>query len=75
MTPKEYWELLDKHDWFYMMSDDRSVYEKGASFLNKLTKIANTDPVLKSLLDGFTAHYFSGKPWDTVKKPKPIKPL
>ncbi len=29
MTKEEYERLLDKHDWYYMFSDDHRIYEEG----------------------------------------------
>ena len=33
LTPLEYYELLEKHDWFFEYSDDGRVWREGVSTL------------------------------------------
>ena len=74
MTLTEYWDLLNKHDWYYHMSDSNKVYFAGEKAERELNSIAAESPEHKNLLEGFKAHFFSGKPWDTEKQPKPERP-
>lgn len=39
-TLEEYKNALNKHDWFYFMSDDPRVYESGSFNHNKLVRLA-----------------------------------
>lgn len=73
-TPAEYWDMLNSHDWYYMMSDDNSVWRRGLSRSKELEAIANGHPELEALAKGFSEHYFSGKPWGTEQAPKPPRP-
>ncbi len=45
----EYISLLVKHDWFYMMSDDPSVFREGQS---SLSKVERAKKLLEMLDDG-----------------------
>lgn len=40
----DYEQLLLSHDWYYMMSDDNSVYEAGRDNLYYLQEIAKQSP-------------------------------
>lgn len=70
----EYYDELEKHDWFYDYSDDHSVWRRGQAARNKLSSIASQSPEHKALWDGFNKHVFSGPNWGTEKAPKPEKP-
>ena len=70
----EYWEMLNKHDWFHMYSDDNSVDRKGSAYMRVLTDIAGQSREHTALLIGFRAHEFSGEPWGTERHPQPLKP-
>lgn len=72
MTIEEYYALLEKHDWYYEMSDDHRVWKAGVAARDNLVAIAaEHGGQYQTLLDGFRAHYFSGDPWGTEKQPKP----
>jgi hypothetical protein len=75
VTLAEYYEMLERHDWFHMMSDDGSVDRKGEENYRKLAKIAERDPMKLQLLKDYGEYMFSGDPWSDVKKPKPVRPL
>lgn len=74
VTLVEFYEMLERHDWFHMMSDDRGVDNRGAQNFNKLSKIAEGDPLKQQLMKDFREHIWSGEPWKTEKKPKPARP-
>lgn len=44
MTLREYKKRLDKHDWYYPMSDDPRWYDAGLTEENELRKLAQTKP-------------------------------
>jgi hypothetical protein len=75
VTLAEYYEMLEKHDWYHMMSDDRGVDDRGAQNYRKLEKIAQGDPMKKQLMLEYQNHMFTGEPWRTPKAPKPVRPL
>jgi hypothetical protein len=75
-TLQEYWDMLDKHDWYFMFSDDRHVYEKGWQAENRLLKLAEDGgEEYRELFNGFQKHYFSGEPWVNEKQPRPERPV
>lgn len=75
ITLTEYYDRLDKHDWFYNFSDDRNVRALGQKNDNEIKKIADThgDKYLALYVD-FKLHYFSGDNFDSPKAPKPERP-
>lgn len=74
MTLADYYDRLDGFDWYYAYSDDGGVYRAGERAMKALKIVAEQSPEHKALYDGFSAHYFSGKPWGTEKAPKPERP-
>lgn len=75
MTLTEYYDKLEKHDWFYDFSDDRNVRMKGQDDDREIKQIADThgDKYL-ALYQCFHLHYFSGDSFNSPKAPKPEKP-
>lgn len=74
-TPAEFWDRLNRHDWHYAMSDDRSVYRRGAREADALCHIAMSEgEELQALLEAFHKHFHSGRPWGTEQAPKPPRP-
>lgn len=51
MTLRQYRDRLNKHDWFYMMSDDRRIYESGKANETELQKLAKTDSNFQKAYD------------------------
>lgn len=74
MTLTEFYDELDKHDWYYDWSDDGRVWDRGHANLSRLLNIAGESKAHQLLYDAFHAHHFSGAPWKTDKKPKPERP-
>ncbi len=74
MTLLELYNELERHDWFHMMSDDHSVWKRGAADASRLVAIAPTIPGGADLLVAYQQHMFSGEPWKTEKAPKPERP-
>lgn len=70
----EFYEMLQRHDWFYEFSDDHSVWQRGETSKTKLISISTQTPEHRTLYNGFVAHYYSGASWKTEKKPLPPKP-
>lgn len=75
MTLKEFYNELEKHDWYYYFSDDMSVDRRGAANRARLLKVAEDGgEAYKKLWDAYESHMFTGEPWKTPKAPKPEMP-
>ncbi len=75
MTLAEFWDLLNRHDWFYPMSDDSRVYRKGENSLRVIKVAAERGgPRFKKLFDDYQEHVFSGPAWNNDPKPRPPRP-
>lgn len=74
MTVGEYYDQLERHDWYYEWSDDHGVWERGSADASRLKQISEESPEHKALWDGFNKHKFSGESWGTEKQPKPERP-
>jgi len=74
MTLQEFYDELDKHDWYYEYSDDHGVWNRGQSEWNRLYIAAKDSLEFQALMKSFHQHYYSGKPWGTDKQPKPNRP-
>ena len=44
MTLQEYYDILNEADWFYMMSDDHSVYKRGRDRIYELHEMSDCLP-------------------------------
>lgn len=71
----EFYDVLERHDWYYYFSDDMSVHNKGELAQKNVEAMAKLSVEHGTLFDAFNAHVFSGKPWGTERAPKPIKPV
>jgi hypothetical protein len=71
MTLKEYYELLDTADWFYMMSDDHSVYKKGRDEIYRLHEMTDCLPCCyEDLFNRFQKWAHSVINGDKAEKPE-----
>lgn len=71
MTRIEFFKAAAGHDWYYEMSDDHRYYVAGREHMRQLQADAQGDEVKKKILDAWTAHMFSGTPWNTERTPRP----
>jgi hypothetical protein len=71
----EFYDVLERHDWYYAMSDDHAVWTAGTLVANALAEEAKESREKAQLLIDWTRHMFSGEPWGTEKKPKPERPV
>lgn len=74
MTLQEYYDELDRHDWYYAFSDDGRVYDAGECASNRLRHLSKEIEGGEELLVAFTKYHFSGPAWKTPNQPKPIRP-
>lgn len=73
-TLQEYWDQLNRHDWYYEYSDDHSVWQRGGAELGRLKALSDLTPEHRALWEGFNKHMFSVEAWKTEKAPKPERP-
>lgn len=73
VTLVEYWDMLNAHDWYHSMSDDRSVEIRGAMNESRLISLA-IKPEYWHLYIKFEEHFWSGPPWGPIRLPKPDRP-
>lgn len=75
ITIQEFYQKLERHDWYYMMSDDHSVWQRGKEAEKNLKEIASEhgDKWL-SLFEDFGKHMFTGRAWGNERQPKPEMP-
>ncbi len=69
-----FYDMLERHDWYHSMSDDRVVHERGKVNWFKLEQIANQSLAHEELLEAYNSYMWTGKPWDGQRAPKPDKP-
>lgn len=63
---------LQRHDWFYMMSDDGGVYHRGYNTERLLQDRAKAlGPEARRLMADYSAHVFSGETFGKERKPEP----
>lgn len=78
ITPSlnEFYDILEKHDWFYMMSDDSSKDRKGHAEERRIIEIVNStrDQRYSDLYHKYHGHMWTGPAWNTERKPKPARP-
>jgi hypothetical protein len=60
--------MLEEHDWYFTMSDDRSVYLRGSREESELKAISSSSPERKALYDEYYSYQWKGTE-------KPAKPL
>lgn len=49
ITPAEYFDRLERHDWFHQMADDHRAWERGQREERELVRIAAEHPELSAL--------------------------
>lgn len=59
MTKDEFKEILEKHDWFYSMSDDHRVWKAGVAAEGRIKEIRESDPTLNQLYLDFVNTRFN----------------
>jgi hypothetical protein len=67
LTIIELYDLLEKHDWYYMYSDDGNVYRRGAEASHKLQAVIQEN-------DHFIALYNEYIDYINGNREKPARP-
>ena len=52
----DYWQMLDRHDWFYDYIDDYRLWSRANAEHNRLQDIADQSPEHAALFDAMEAH-------------------
>jgi len=58
MTAEEYKKRLDKHDWYYAMSDDPRWFDEGSKEEEELKLLASRNPEFKTEYDNMITKLF-----------------
>ena len=72
---EEFYESLERHDWYFGWSDDPRAYREGTVSYAALEEVARAGgESFQLLLNEYSKHCFTGKPWGTAQHPKPPAP-
>ena len=74
MTLQEFWDMLNRHDWYYQFSDDHSMWSDGNKNADQIRLLSDISPGHKKLYEGFQKHYFGGEAFKKPESPKPERP-
>ena len=67
MNLKDYYDMLEKHDWYYSYSDDHKVWMRGNKAQDLLEELAEESEEFKDLYENYMAHVFNGEPKPEVE--------
>lgn len=70
MTPNQFYGMLEKHDWFYMFSDDSGVCRDGKLKEKELHRIALETIGLSEMFINYRKYVFSYGDLNKPEKPK-----
>lgn len=70
---QDFWDQLERHDWFYHFSDDHRVWVRGESDCKRLEDLAESLG-LTPMLKAFAEYHFSGESFGKPQAPKPERP-
>lgn len=74
MKLSDFYDELEKFDWFYYMSDDRAVFNRGSQRSAKISEIAAESERHQKLYKDYEDYVFGGPTWKADKKEKPPRP-
>lgn len=74
ITLQQFWDLLDKHDWTYMMADDQRSYQKGKQEREELKRYASLSPEHEELFMAFAKWGQRLMPGQNPDAQKPVRP-
>ena len=74
MSLREYWDMLNRHDWYYQFSDDHRMWSDGNKNDSQIKLLSDISDGHKKLYEGFCKHYFSGEAFGKSESPKPERP-
>ena len=68
MTKEEFYDKCKAHDWYFAMSDDSRVYDKGRKERDELIALAKHNPELRGMLTKFAEAYMGNRAQPTRKE-------
>jgi hypothetical protein len=71
---ESFYNRVEHADWFYEMSDDHSVWERGCNQFGKLQAEANGNAEKEKILKDWTEFHYSGEAFGKPQAPKPERP-
>jgi hypothetical protein len=74
VTLREYWDLLNRHDWYYVMSDDSSAYYRGERSEDILSNFAKLSEAHAEMFNNFKGYHLSRINAKIEYCDKPVKP-
>ena len=74
MTLQEFWDMLNRHDWYYQFSDDHRQWSDGSKNADQIKLLSDISTGHKKLYEGFCKHYFGGESFKKPDSPKPERP-
>ena len=74
MTLQEFWDMLNRHDWYYQFSDDHRQWSDGNKNADQIKLLSDISAGHKKLYEGFCKHYFGGEAFNKTESPKPERP-
>jgi hypothetical protein len=75
MTPQEFWDACEAHDWFYDFSDDGEVARRGRAHEEMLQRQAQiSGPPCPEMFKQFKEFHFSGESFGKPQIQKPERP-
>jgi hypothetical protein len=74
MTLQEFHDACASHDWYYEMSDDHRVWQRGQGERMALLHGSGESTQHDEIYKRWRLHAFSGPNWGTEKAPKPERP-
>jgi hypothetical protein len=69
-----FYDMLEKHDWFNLLSDDEKRYQDGSEFYEKIMKAANQSAAHKTLFNDYERWVWSKANGGLTEIPKPQRP-
>lgn len=73
MTPSEFWDACERHDWTYSFSDDHRVWRAGQAERDSIDRAVQSDPALEPIFMAWRRFIFSGPAYGTVRPPRPVR--
>lgn len=70
-TPAQFWDICARFDWYYAMSDDHRVWERGVVAEGKLKAHFKANPALKPMYDEWCTYY---RDYSDPTRAKPTRP-
>jgi hypothetical protein len=74
VTPREFYDRCERHDWHFAMSDDGRAYAAGRQEHLALQAEAAGDRRLKAIYAAWSARAFSGPGYGTSRAKRPRRP-